>query len=604
MNSSTKDKNIGRMPALASSGAARPGRLLAYLRPYRKEFAIALFCMVLFGATDGGVPFLVKTILDGVFKNQDRTLLQVLPILLVGFAVLRAVLDFLQQFLMARIGHNIVRDMRNQLNAHLLTLSSDFYLVNSSANLLSRITSDVLLLRGLLTDSVASIIRDTIRVVALLIAAVYLDPFLALIAFVVFPIGVFPVYRYGRRMRKLSKVGQDAIGRISGILQETIVGHRVVKVFGQENYERERFEAENQKLNAVFVKAEKIKAMTGPINEILATLAIAGIILYGGWSVIGGVRSQGDFIAFLLSVFLLYDPFKRLSRVNSIIAQGLSGADRIFEVLDTRPSIVDPVQPVKLAAANTIEFEGVNFTYPGADVAALSDLSLTIEEGHKVALVGFSGAGKSTVVDLIARFIDPVTGVVRIGGTDISTVTLADLRSRIALVGQHTFLFNDTIFKNIHYGNPAASAADVEQAARAAFAYDFIVRLPAGFETQVGESGMSLSGGERQRIAIARAILKNAPILILDEATASLDNRSEREVQSAIQALEQGRTTVVVAHRLSTVRDADMIVVLKEGRIVETGRHAELLSIEGEYSRLYALQFASEGEGQDELIIN
>jgi subfamily B ATP-binding cassette protein MsbA len=305
-------------------------------------------------------------------------------------------------------------------------------------------------------------------------------------------------------------------------------------------------------------------------------------------------------MAFLVSVFLMYEPFKKLTRVNATVQQGLAGAQRIFEILDTPPTIREPESPRAIPASHVLAFDSVSYEYPTRNegderVAALTDISLVIPESRKVALVGFSGAGKSTLVDLIPRFIDPTKGSVTLGGVDIRTLRLAELRARIAMVGQHTFLFNDTVYNNIAYGNPQASREEILAAAQAAYATDFIERLPSGFETVVGEGGMSLSGGERQRLAIARAILKNAPILILDEATASLDNRAEREVQMAIEALVAGRTTVVIAHRLSTIRDADLIVVMSSGRIVEQGTHEQLLTLGAEYSRLHALQFR-EGE--------
>ncbi|MBX7138326.1 MAG: ABC transporter ATP-binding protein/permease [Oligoflexia bacterium] len=581
-------------------------RVLAYLRPHRRDFVLALICMVLFGASDGAVPFLVKHILDDVFQHQDQTLLYLLPLVLVVYAVLRALFDFGQQYLMARIGHRVIRDMRNGLNDHLLKLEPGFFVRHESADLTARMTSDVVLVRSLLTETAAAIIRDSIRVVALLVAAIYLDPVLAVIAFVFFPIGIYPVYRFGRRMRKLSRVGQEGIGKLSARLQESILGNRVVKIFGREKFESERFHTENQALTDTFVRSEKIRALTGPINEVLATLVISGVILYGGFSVIGGVRTQGDFVAFLISVFLLYDPFKKLSRVHNTVQQGMAGVERIFGILDSAPKIADPAQPMALGGSNTIEFDRVDFSYE-AERQAVCEINLKIEERTRVALVGFSGSGKSTLADLIPRFIDPQKGAVRIGGIDISRVRLTELRARIAMVGQHTFLFNDTIYNNIAYGCPGVTREQVMAAARAAYAHDFIGMLPNGYESIVGEGGFALSGGERQRIAIARAILKDAPILILDEATASLDNRAEREVQAALDALERDRTTVVIAHRLSTVRSADLIVVMRDGRIVETGKHQELLHRAGEYARLHAMQFEQQSgaaDAADEIIIN
>lgn len=570
--------------------------------------------MVLFGATDGGIPFLVKYVLDGVFTRKDAALLPWIPVFLIAFACLRAAADFGQQFLMARIGHWVVRDIRNDFNRHLLKLSPDFFIANSSGQMVTGITSDVLLVRTLLTDSVAAVLRDCIRIIALLAAAFYLDPLLAVIAFVVFPIGIWPVYRFGRKLRKLSKQGQDAIGGLSAILSESMLGNRVVRIFGREKFEAERFERENQALTRTFIRSEKVRALVGPINEVLASIAISGVILYGGFSVLSGVRSQGDFIAFLLSVFLLYDPFKKLSRINAVVQQGIAGAQRIFEVLDVEPSVQNPQEPVPLGPRNTIEFDNVSFRYRtvnkgGAcesEAQALSNINLRIEEGKKVAVVGFSGSGKSTLVDLIPRFMDPQAGEIRIGGVPITRVLVSQLRARIAMVSQHTFLFNDSVYNNIAYGNPNASRQDIERAAQVAFADGFIRALPHGYETILGESGMTLSGGERQRIAIARALLKDAPILILDEATASLDNRSEREVQSALESLEKGRTSIIIAHRLSTVRDADLVVVMAEGRIVEQGTHSELLERGGEYSKLHMLQFSEKEQVTeiDQAVIN
>ncbi len=579
-------------------------RLIRYLLPFKTLFLASLCCMVVFGASDGVVPFLIKQVLDGVFARRDRDMLHALPVIMVVFALVRAAADFGQQYLMAKVGHNVVRDIRNDFERHILKLSPDFFIRHSTGDIISRITSDVILLRSLLTESLAAIIRDSIRIVALLGAAVYLDPLLAGMAVILFPIGIFPIYRFGRKMRKLSKRGQEAVGSLSSLMQETVLGNLVVKIFSREGFEEKRFLDENERLTETFVKSEKVRAITGPINEVLASLAVSGVLLYGGYSVMSGVRSQGEFIAFLISVFLLYDPYKKLSKIHSTVQQAMSAAERIFEVLDTEPSIQEPSRPRALGASNEIRFENVSFQYARTDGAALSNISLVIPEGKKVALVGFSGSGKSTLVSLIPRFIDPQQGRVVIGGTDLRDASINALRSRIALVGQHTFLFNNTIFHNIAYGKEGATREMVEEAARAAYALDFIRLLPQGFDTVVGEGGFSLSGGERQRLAIARAILKDAPILILDEATASLDNRSEREVQDALERLEQGRTTIVVAHRLSTVRTADQIVVMSEGRIVEQGTHQELVDLRGEYAHLHSLQFRDTEQGKDDITIN
>lgn len=604
-----KESPYLRAAKVISSVASQPQRrsrvreMFALLKPYRSLFAVAMVCMVLFGATDGAIPFLVKEILDGVFANQDRELLILIPILLLIFAVFRGVVDFGQQYLNAKVGHLIVRDLRNSVNRKLLTLSSGFFLRQSSADLLSRITSDVILVRTVLTETMSAVLRDLVRVVALLAVALYLDPWLALIALVGFPLGFYPIYRFGRKLRKLSRLGQEAIGSLSSILQESILGQRVVKSFGREQFEIDRFNRRNEELTKTFLKSEKVRALTGPVNEVLASAAIAGVVLYGGLSVIGGVRSQGDFIAFLIAVFLLYDPFKKLSRVNATVQQGLIGAERIFDILDKTAEVQDPIAPVPLNASSEVEFRNVGFSYGSDSALVLKDINLIVPDGKMIALVGLSGAGKTTLVDMLPRFIDPAVGKVLIGGIDISKVRLCELRSRISMVSQHTFLFNDTIYNNIAYGNSNASVEAVENAARAAFAYDFIVNAPAGFETMIGEGGYALSGGQRQRIAIARAILKDAPILILDEATAALDSQSEREVQAAIESLRKGRTSLVIAHRLSTVRDADIIVVMKDGQIIERGTHAELMGQGSEYAKLHSLQF-SDTKSNDQALVN
>jgi subfamily B ATP-binding cassette protein MsbA len=582
---------IGSVMQSQTRGVGIYRRVLSYIRPYKTPFFASLLCMILFGATDGILPLLLKNILDGVFQDKNESMLLLIPGLVVSFALIRGLSDFGQQYLMSKVGHGVVKDVRNEVNSHLLKLSSDFFLTNSSANLLSRVTSDVILVRTLLTDAFASVLRDGVRIIALIGSAIYLDPTLALIALFGFPIGIYPVYKFGRKMRKLSKRGQEEIGALTSMMQESISGQRVVKAFGQESFETARFERRNTELTRTFLKSERVRAMTGPVNEIIASLAIAGVIYYGGVSVISGARTQGDFLAFIVALFLMYDPFKKITRMNSTVQQGISGAERIFEVLDAKPSIVDPINPVPLKSGNSIEFRNISFSY-ASDREILSDVSLHVSEGTKVALVGLSGSGKTTLLDLIPRFIQPEKGEVFLGGVPTSAVALKELRQRIALVSQHTFLFNDTIANNILYGRPSASMAEVEAAAKAAHAHSFISNLKDGYQTLVGEGGYSLSGGERQRIAIARAILKNAPILLLDEATASLDNQSEREVQKALEALEENRTCIIIAHRLSTIQNADQIVVMKEGKIVELGSHQELLARAGEYSKLQSLSRA------------
>lgn len=575
-------------------------RLLGYLRPYRLRFLTALLAMSLYGATDGAVPYILKRVLDDIFGSQNEKMLWALVYLILSFAVIRGLFGFLERYLIATVGLNVVRDIRNEIGAHLVRLSPSFFAKESSGALISRMTNDTLLVRTALTDAAGAALRDTVRIVALLCVSIYLDPVLGLIAFVGFPLGLYPVLRFGKKVRKLSRQGQDRFGGLTGLLHEMVVGHRVVQAFSMEEREIERFRAENEKIADTFRRAEKYGAMSAPTNEALASLAIAAVILYGGFSVISGVRTQGDFIAFITSMFLLYEPLKKLGRMNTTVQTGISAAERIFEILDTVPEIADSPNAVVLETSlPRIEFRGVSFRYPSGAVTeevssealALENISLEVQPGETVALVGMSGGGKSTLVNLLPRFYDPTAGSVRIDGRDIREYTLKSLRGAIAVVNQHTFLFNETVEYNISYGRPDASEREIVEAAKAANAHEFISRLPEGYRTTIGEGGLRLSGGERARVALARALLKNAPILILDEATASLDSESERLVQDAVDRLMENRTTLVIAHRLSTIRAADRIAVLKHGRIVEIGPHQELLKRNEEYSKLYRLQF-------------
>lgn len=584
-------------------------RLLGFLRPYRARFFVALGAMGVYGATDGAVPYVLKRVLDDIFGSHNESMLWTIVWFIIGFAFVRGLFGFLERYLIATVGLNIVRDLRDKITAKLLILSPSFFSRETSGALLSRMTNDTLLVRTALTDAAGTILRDSVRIIALLAVAIYLDPVLGLIVLVGFPLGILPVMKYGKKVKRLSRQGQDRFGGLTSLLQELVLGHRVVQSFCREEQEQARFQAENEHITDTFRRAEKYGALAGPTNEVLASLAIAAVILYGGMSVISGVRTQGDFIAFITSMFLLYEPLKKIGRVNNTVQLGVSAAERIFEILDAVPEIAERPGAVAVSAARPlIEFDRVTFRYPssvsqvetGAALPeyALEDVSLHIEPGETIALVGMSGGGKSTLVSLLPRFYDPLAGSVRINGRDIRDYTLRSLRESIAIVNQQTFLFNESVMYNIRYGRPEANEKEILAAAAAAHAHEFVIRMPEGYKTFIGEQGFRLSGGERARIAIARALLKDAPILILDEATASLDSESEHLVQQAIDTLMANRTTLVIAHRLSTVRRADRIAVLKHGRIVELGTHDDLLRRGGEYSKLYRLQFR---EDQDEL---
>jgi ATP-binding cassette, subfamily B, bacterial MsbA len=571
-------------------------RLVKFIKPYVWPYLVlAVVCMVSHSATSGAMPFITKKIFDDVFANKDQAVLKVLPFIIVGIFLLRGLVSFGQDYLMAYISGRVVTDIRNKLNAHTLSLSLSFFHRYPTGNLVSRITGDVGVAAGAMTDAVVSVMRESTSLIALVGAAFYMDPWLALISFVVFPASVLPVMKLGKKIRTVTRKGQAKIGLLLTLLHETIQGTRIVKAFGMESYEQERFDKESERLFRLGIRATRTKAVIGPVTELLSAFAIGGVVWYGGSSVIGGSRTQGQFMAFLTAMFMMYQPFKKLASTNSIVQQGIAAAERVFEIFDT-PSDVEEKPEARMAAkfSESIEFQNVSFGYGGTTV--LKNIDLKIASGEMVALVGVSGVGKSTLADLVPRFYDVTAGSVKLDGVDIRNLKIQSLRSQIGIVTQQTFLFNDTVRNNIAYGDRSKGMDEIVAAAKAAHAHDFVMAMPQSYDTVVGELGTKLSGGERQRLSIARALLKDPPILILDEATSSLDSESERLVQVALERLMVGRTTLVIAHRLSTIRKADRIVVLVKGRIVEQGTHDELLAQKAEYNKLYALQFSEDGQ--------
>ena len=569
-------------------------RLLQYLKPYVwPYFVLAMVCMLGYSATEGALPFLVQWMMDDVFVKRDIAMLHYLPAAIIGIFLIRGSLNFGQSYLSDYVGLRIVQDARNVLARHLQFMSLSFFSRHSSGTLISRVASDATLLRSALTDALASFLKDTTSLIVLVVVAFIKDWFLASLAFVVFPASVLPVMRLSKKVKRFARRGQISTGALTVFLQESIQGNRIVKAFGMEEYEIHRFTKESSRLFKQSLRGSRIRGIVSPMMELLAAFGIGAVVWYGGASVVAGGRTPGEFMAFMTAMFLMYQPFKSLTRTYTILHQGLAGAERVFEILDEPPSIQDkPDAIIAPRFAKAIEFHDVSFAYGSKPV--LTHVNLTVRAGEVVALVGMSGAGKSTLADLIPRFYDVTSGQITIDGVDIRDVSLASLRCQIGIVTQHTYLFDDTVRNNIAYGDPERGMDGIIAAARAAHADEFIRSMPNGYDSFVGEMGMQLSGGQRQRLAIARAVLKDAPILILDEATSSLDSDSERMVQEALENLMTQRTTLVIAHRLSTIRNADRIVVLVNGTIAEEGTHEELLARKSEYSRLYSLQMLEE----------
>lgn len=565
-------------------------RVLRFVRPHWARLLIAMICMGGVSAITAAFALLTKNALDDIFINRDRFMLMVIPVAVIGLGVIKGLLGYAEGYLMNYVGQRVVADIRYRIYSHLQTLSLSFFDRTPTGVLMARITNDVNAIQGAVSDAVTGMVKDLFTAIGLLCVVFYRDWQLAIVAMLVFPLAAYPFIQFSRRLRKISKRTLETMAYISTFLQETIFGHRIVKAFNMEEYEDRRFHDANEKYFKYLMKRVKIRALSNPVMEWLAYLGIASFVWVGGYRVITGAMTVGDFFSFMTAMALLYDPLRGLSKVNLLIQEGIVAARRVFTILDLKPEVTDLPDAVDLPPfSDKIEYQNVSFRY--ADEMILKGINLTVRRGEKVAIVGSSGAGKTTLVNLLPRFYDVTSGRILIDGKDIRHVTLRSLREQIGVVSQQTLLFNDTVRNNIAYGRPDIPEEDVIKAAKMADAHDFIMKLPQGYNTIIGEQGVILSGGERQRISIARALLKNAPILILDEATSSLDTESEREVQRALDRLMQRRTVLVIAHRLSTVRHVDRIIVIANGEIVEEGDHRTLMAKDGEYKRLYELQF-------------
>lgn len=564
-------------------------RLLKFVKPYWVKLALAMAFMSLVAATNGLIAFIVKPVLDNIFFDKNASMLYIMPIGIILIYLLKGVFEYLQAYLMGFVGQKVVNDIRNLLFKALQKQPLSFFDKTPTGVNISRVTNDVSLVQSTVSDAFTAIMKDTFSIIGLVFVVFYRDWKLATIALIILPFSAYPIIVFGKKLRKISINTQRAIARLTSFLHETITGQRIVKAFSMEEYENQRFAVENDTLFRINLKRHKVRALSHPIMEVLGGIAIGVIIWYGGREVISGTSTPGNFFSFTAALLMLYEPIKRLNKENHNVQQGLAASQRVFEIIDREPEIAEKKDAIQLdQVQGCITFKDVFFKYE--DKMILKNLNLRIEKNEVIAVVGESGVGKTTLVNLIPRFYDIAGGSIEIDGVDIRDVTLKSLRENIALVTQDVILFNDTIKNNIAYG-VESDMARIEEAARTAFAHEFIVKLPKGYDTVVGEKGARLSGGQKQRVAIARALHKNAPILILDEATSSLDTASEMEVQKALENLMKGRTTIIIAHRLSTVMNADRIIVIDGGTIIQEGTHTQLIETEGSYKNLYNLQF-------------
>lgn len=566
-------------------------RTLGYFKPYWKLLVISAICSSIVGAMDGAIAYLVEPVLKKVFAGKDTFIFMLVPLGIIILFIVRGLTRFTYDMTIKLAGQKAIQDIRNSLYSSTILQDMAFFNRKATGELMSHMTNDIAQMQEGIGQVVSGLFRDLISASSLLGVIFYRNWQLAIISFVVIPATAYPAQLIGKKIKNASGRSLNVMGGLTSILQETFSGVKVIKAFGLQERTIERFRAVNLEFFNQIRRYIKYESLAMPVSEAIISIGVAGVIYFGGSQVMSGRMTPSEFFSFIAAMVMVFTPIKKLQSSYNLLQRSAGAAERVFHILDERRDIVNSPGAIEIGrSAGLVEFRNVSFSYGGETV--LSNISLSASSNQMVALVGPSGGGKTTLVSLLPRFYDVQEGGIFIDGRDIRDISLKSLVNQIALVDQETTLFHDTIANNIRYGKPNASDQEVQEAAQAAFAHDFITQLPDGYDTSIGDRGLRLSGGQRQRICIARALLKNAPILILDEATSALDTESEQMVQKALDNLMANRTTFVIAHRLSTVLHADRIIVLEAGRIVESGTHEDLLTNSGLYSRLHSLQFS------------